>query len=223
MIAHADESTLAQQLQTKSDESKKQMPPNSLQVLEDSIAALRKSNIMQSALRAGDRLPDFRLPDAQNKTFDSSAALAQGPLVIVFYRGGWCPFCNLQLHAMQSILPELKKAGATLVAISPQSPDNTLSTVEKAKLEFTVLSDENAKIGKSMGLIYEVSGDLKKLYEVFGLNLSKINGSDQWELPLAATYVVSQDHIIRYAFIDADYRKRAEPAEILHQVQTLRH
>ena len=125
------------------------------------------------------------------------------------------PYCNLELRAFQRILPELTAAGATLVAISPEKPDDTLSTAEKNALSFEVLSDVGQKVGRAFGLVYIFSDELKRAYQEFGLNIPATNGAEEWALPISATYVIGRDGAIIYAYTDPDYRDRADPQEIL--------
>ena len=166
-------------------------------------------------------MPDFTLPDVNNKPVSSKDLLAKGPLVVIFYRGGWCPYCNLQLHDIQKHLKALKATGAELVAISPEKPDATAETVKKQKLQFYVLSDSNGTVGKKFGLMFKLNDDLKAVYKKFGINLTEANNNDKWELPLAATYIVKQDSKIAYSFVNADYTKRAETTELIDIVKSL--
>ena len=155
------------------------------------------------------------MTNAKGVLVDIKSLLNRGPVIVTFYRGGWCPYCNLELRAFQKILPEIKAAGASLVAISPEKPDDTLSTTEKNALDFEVLSDIGQKIGRAFGLVYTFSDELKWAYREFGLDIPGKNGADEWALPISATYVIGQDGKIMYAYSDADYRDRAEPAEVL--------
>ncbi|MCB1158583.1 MAG: AhpC/TSA family protein [Leptospiraceae bacterium] len=141
--------------------------------------------------------------------------LEQGPVVISFYRGGWCPYCNLELRALQQALPEIKKLGAQLVAISPESPDNSLTTKEKNELEFQVLWDQENIIGKEYGIVFEYPEYLVEAYRSFGLSIALRNGSSRHQLPIPATFVLDQDGIIRFVFAEEDYTLRVQIKEIL--------
>jgi peroxiredoxin len=172
--------------------------------------------IAKTALKVGERAPPIALPNAKGETVDVGALLEKGPVIIVFYRGGWCPYCNLELRAYQAMLADFIAAGVQLVAISPETPDNMLSTAEKNALTFEVLSDVGQKVGRAFGLVYEFSDELESAYQGFNLDIPALNGTpDEWALPVAATYVVDRDASIVYAYTDVDYRDRADPRDVL--------
>lgn len=211
--------TLATDLQEFKAQFRSQVPNEIQTVMGQATQDLATSGIVNQALKVGDFVPDFRLPDATGKTVHIKDILAQGPVVIAFYRGGWCPYCNLELKALQHVLPEIQAAGATLIAISPETPDNTLTTQEKNDLAFTVLSDADNQVARTFGLVFELPESLRPIYESFGIDLVAANGNNRFELPVPATYVVQPSGEIIYAFADADYTKRAEPSEILNVLQ----
>ena len=182
---------------------------------------LAASGIAQRALKAGDQAADFRLLDARGGCVRLKDLLAAGPVVLSFYRGGWCPYCNLELRELQKALPEITRLGAKLVAVSPQSPDESLSTAEKNELAFSVVSDVGSAIAKSFGIAYDLAEELRPVYARFGHALSEKNGDESWVLPIPATYVIDRDGTITLAFVDVDYRNRLEPAEILAALQSL--
>ncbi|WP_422931804.1 peroxiredoxin-like family protein [Singulisphaera sp. PoT] len=202
------------------EKSAKNAPPERIRVYEQGIEELRKAGIVEKALKVGDRAPEFELPDATGKEVKLSELLARGPVIITWYRGGWCPYCNIALRGFHKRLPEIRAAGANLVAISPETPDNSLSTAEKNHLDFDVLSDRGNKVARAFGIAYKLP---KVVADQFKgrLDLAKHNGDDSGELPLGVTYIVDGSGIIRYAFVDADYRKRAEPAEVLAALRRL--
>lgn len=182
---------------------------------------LAKSNIVENSLGVGDTLSNFILPNAVGEAIELRSLLEEGPLVISFYRGQWCPYCNLELRALQQALPEIKNLGANLVAISPQTPDNSLSTSEKNELTFEVLSDRGNKIAKEFGLVFTLPEQLRPLYKEFGIDIAFHNGDRSYELPIAATYIVDRNGIIIRAFIDVDYTKRLDPEEIVATLREL--
>jgi peroxiredoxin len=190
------------------------VPAERQAIMERHIAGLR-DGLAKSALKTGDRAPAVVLGNARGDTVDVGALLKNGPVIVSFYRGGWCPYCNLELRAFQQILPEIKAVGAALVAISPEKADDTLSTAEKNALSFEVLSDVGQKVGRAFGLVYDFSDELKSAYKEFGIDIPGKNGAEDWALPISATYVVDRDGTIIYAYTDADYRDRAEPADVL--------
>jgi peroxiredoxin len=190
------------------------VPAERQAIMERHIAGLR-DGLAKSALKTGDRAPAVVLGNARGDTVDVGALLKNGPVIVSFYRGGWCPYCNFELRAFQQILRQIEAAGATLVAISPEKPDDTLSTAEKNALSFEVLSDVGQKVGRAFGLVYDFSDELKSAYKEFGIDIPGKNGAEDWALPISATYVVDRDGTIIYAYTDADYRDRAEPADVL--------
>ncbi len=175
---------------------------------------LRSANV-------GDTVGNFSLRDATNRLVALHDLLAQGAVVINFYRGGWCPYCNLELRMLQRNIDKFNQLGAQLVAISPESPDNSLSTIEKHQLNFLVLSDVKSEVARQFGISYIVPEYLKKTFQKFGLDLSRYNDADQVELPIPATYVLDRDGVVRYAFASEDFTQRAEIADILQVLKTL--
>ena len=167
------------------------------------------------AKAVGDTAPDFELPDARGGTVTLARLLRDGPVVLVFYRGAWCPYCNLQLRAFQGSLGAIEAAGATLVAVSPQTPDNSLSFAEKEGLGFTVLSDLHNTVARDYGLVFRQADAPTATQQRLGIDLAKVNGDDSYELPTAATFVIDTGGVIRYRSISADYRWRVGPDEVL--------
>jgi peroxiredoxin len=174
-------------------------------------------------LAVGDRAPAFILPDALGRTVSLDDLLAEGPVVTVFYRGEWCPYCNLQLHALQAALPAIRELGASLVAISPQAPDHSLSLTEKHALAFPVLSDLDQEAIRSYRVQFTLDGDLEELLvNVFQNDPRDQNADHSRSLPVPAVFVIGQDSIVRASFVSADWRVRAEPADILTTLRALR-
>ena len=192
----------------------KRVPAERQAVMERHIDQLR-NGIAKTAFKAGDWAPPIVLANAKGSVVDIRSLLNRGPVIVTFYRGGWCPYCNFELRAYQQILPQIEAAGASLVAISPEKPDDTLSTAEKNELRFEVLSDVGQKVGRAFGLVYEFSDELKWAYREFGLNIPGKNGDDEWALPISATYVIAHDGKILFANTDPDYRDRVDPQDVL--------
>jgi peroxiredoxin len=166
-------------------------------------------------LAVGDHAPDFTLPDALGHPVALADLLDRGPVVLVFYRGEWCPFCNVQLHSLQAALPELRRLGASLVAVSPQSPDHSLSLREKHDLEFPVLSDVDQSVIRAYQVQFTLDGDLEDLQvNVFQNDPAVQNADGTRNLPVPATFVIDRDGRVSAAFVDADWRRRAEPVDI---------
>ena len=167
----------------------------------------------------GERAPGFVLPDALGREVSLADRLDAGPVVLQFYRGDWCPYCNLHLRALQAALPEIRKRGASLVAISPQSPDHSLSLTEKAALEFDVLSDVDQRVIRDYRLQFTLPADLQGVHlNVFDLDLRAQNADGSWNLPVPATFVISANGTIVSAGVEVDYRTRVEPSEILQSL-----
>jgi peroxiredoxin len=169
----------------------------------------------RKGLQVGDRAPDFELPDAFGRSVRLSDRLCQGPVILSFYRGGWCPYCNLELRAYQAILPQIRAAGVSLIAISPQTPDASLNTAEKNQLGFDVLSDVGSTVAQAYNIAFELPDTLKQLYSQFGHALPESNGTADWQLPIPATFVIDGAKQIHLAHIDVDYRNRLEPLQAL--------
>lgn len=195
--------------------------PERVAMMENATADLRATGIEKSALQVGDRAPDITLPDGLGRPVRLADLWRQGPLVVIFYRGGWCPYCNLELRAWQQHLPSLATHGARLVAVSPQSPDNSLSTAKKNQLAYSVLSDSSLQAAHGFGIAFQMPQPLIDLYTRAGNDLPGLNGNGQWVLPLPATYVIGRDGRIAYAHIEADYRDRAEPEDVLARLRVL--
>lgn len=182
--------------------------PDPKATLQKATENLARSGLADKALRDGAKVLDFTLPDAHGQPIRLSALVAKGPVVLTFYRGGWCPYCNLQLRSYQQALPEIHALGAELVAVSPQTPDKTLSTAEMDGLAFPVLSDAGNQVARKFGLVFRVPDEVYKAYRGFGIDLEASNGETTHELPMPGTYIIGQDWTIRFAFVNADYRVR---------------
>ena len=186
--------TLSEQLEEYRAGWIQRVPAERQAVMERHIAHLAKTDITKYAKQVGDQAPPIILPDAHGNVFDVATLLARGPVVVTFYRGGWCPFCNLELRAYQDVLPRIIAAGASLVAISPEKPDDSMSTAEKNALTYPVLSDVGQKVGKTFGLVYEFTDELRTVYDGFKLDIPEKNGTPgEWSLPLSATYVIGSN------------------------------
>ncbi len=216
------DNTMTLQQQIEDMQSKSPAPAAVKAVFAKGTQDVIQSGIAQHSIRHGDKAPDFTLPNVDGKTVQLSQLRTQGPVVLIFYRGNWCPYCNLALRSYQEILPEIQAIGATLVAVSPQTPDNSLSTSEQKNLSFPVLSDSSNSVARTYGLVFTVSSEVQALQQGMGLNLTKINESDTWELPIPGSYVIAQDGTIALAFVDPDHTHRLEPAAILTALAQLK-
>jgi len=173
-------------------------------------------------LREGDKAKDFTLNNALGTPVNLYDELAKGPVVLTFYRGGWCPFCNLQLRAYQHILPKIEELGGQLIAVSPQSPDNTLSQQEKEELSFHVLSDTNGLVAAKYNILYEVPSYIQDIFKNhFKLNLAEYNATNRWILPIPSTFMIDETGTVRSAYVNPDFMQRMEPEDILDQLRKL--
>ncbi|QQY83018.1 AhpC/TSA family protein [Tamlana sp. s12] len=190
----------------KADDTKKR-------IYKEGIESVNNSGITNTALQVGDQAPNFTLKNALGNPVSLNDYLKKGKVILTWYRGGWCPYCNLTLHELQEELPNFKANDATLIALTPELPDQSMTTAEKNKLEFEVLSDIGNNVAKEYGIVFKLTDEVAEIYnEAFDMN--GYNGDKSNELPLAATYIINQNGVIEYAFLDADYRNRAEPSEL---------
>ena len=192
-------------------------------IVTDDMDHARTSGVLDHALQVKDAAPDFTLPDAFGHEVSLKSLLAKGPVVISFYRGEWCPFCNLELRALEDELPKMKALGATLVAISPEKPEGGAAAIEKNKLTFTVLSDFENKVARQFGVVFKVGEKLQDLSKnVFKNDLAAKNGEDSYELPVPATFILDAHGIVRFAHVEVDYMTgRVEPEDVVTALETI--
>ena len=208
--------SLTQHLKDYADKSSLKIPKDKLELMLEAIKELEESQLAETSLNKGKHIPDIILPNATEKQISINEILKNGKKVIIaFYRGGWCPYCNLELKALQDVLSKIEAKNAVLVAITPEIQDNSLSTIEKNKLTFEVLTDKNNELAKKFNLVYQIPKELNDIYLSFGIDLEKSQNNTQRELPIAATYVIDTSGKIIYDFVKADYKKRADPKDIL--------
>ena len=213
--------SLTQDLANLAAQITAQMPDDVKAKMADAAKDLANSGMTDKVLTEGDSIPSFSLPNATGQSISIQDLLKSGPVVISFYRGGWCPYCNLELRALQEALPEIQARGANLVAISPQTPDNSLSTAEKHHLSFEVLSDVGNQVARQFGLVFTVPETLRPIYQSFGIDLPAYNGDENFELPIPATYIVDTTGKIVHAFVNVDYQKRQDPEGIITVLENL--
>ena len=212
---------LTEQLTDVRNKFRSNQPEEIKEVMAKATTDLINSKIAEQSLNVGDQVPYFTLPNAVGKNINIQSLLEKGAVVISFYRGGWCPYCNLELRALQKSLPEIEAQGATLVAISPETPDNSLSTREKNELSFEVLSDQGNQIAKQFGLVFTLPEELRPIYEEFGIDIPGYNGDKTFELPIPATYIVAPDGKITHGFVNPDYTQRLDPTEIITVIKSI--
>ncbi|MBS2534836.1 AhpC/TSA family protein [Catenulispora sp. NF23] len=202
--------------------SAERLPGEVVAVFDRSVADLLETGIPADAVKTGDRVEPFTLDDAAGRPVSLDQLLAAGPAVIVFYRGGWCPYCNVALRTYQrELLPELDAFGARLVAISPQTPDESLSTAEKAELAFTVLSDPGSRVAQSLGIAFRQPDEVLAAQQQLGLDLAAVNAEGSVYLPRPTVLIVGQDRTVRFVDIQPDYTARTEVADVLTALAAL--
>lgn len=182
---------------------------------------LRRANVGSNALQVGDAAPDFLLPDANGRLVSSEQLRKEGPLVISFYRGGWCPFCNAELQALQAFKSEFDKVGANVVVVSPETRDLPRQLKRQLGLDLLMLADVDHGVAMSFGILFRVPEETKAHYSAKGYDFAKRHGSTEWMLPVPATYIVDQDGKITSAFVEPDFTIRQEPSEIVEHVRNL--
>ena len=200
----------------------RQAKPDFMKGVDDIINKAKDFQEGKHAVKIGQKAPNFALPNPEGKSILLENLIAKGPVVVTFYRGDWCPYCNLQLRALQAKLNDIHALGATLVAISPQVPDGSLTKSEISKMEFIVLSDQDAKVASEYGVAWEVPDFLAEHMRVDrNLDLEKINNGNGNVLPIPATFILGRDGLIKWSYVNVDYRTRSEPYEIIEALKSL--
>lgn len=198
------------------------VPPSVIETMHRATAALIASGAAGRAKKAGDKAPLFTLKDPEGNPVSSADLLQRGPLVLSFYRGVWCPYCNMELQALEAARPDFAALGATLVAISPQTAPNSRKSVRQNGLGFPILSDAKGEVGAAFGLRFELPDYLVELYKSLKNDLPAFNDDPSWTLPMPARYVIGQDGTILYAEVNPDYTRRPEPADMLPVLRAAR-
>ena len=215
----ADTRSLREQFAERKELVAKYVPAEIQAIHARVIAELQQQRIAESALTAGAKAPAFELRDHNGKLVSSTELLTKGRLIICFFRGRWCPFCVGQLEAMNLLIPEIEEAGASFIAISPQTVQQSFFMADQHKLRFPLLSDVGNDVARQFGLVYRVPEFQQAVYRRAFINLPLANGDESWELPIPATYIVERDGTVLYASSNADYTERPEPDEILSAVK----
>jgi peroxiredoxin len=193
----------------------KYVPPETQASHARAVAQLKEKHFAANILPVGAKAPRFDLPDHDGRIVRSSDLVAKGKLVLCFIRGRWCPFCVGQMEAMNLVLPQIEQAGATLVAVSPQTVKQAFFMHDQHKLRFPLLSDADNQVARKFGLTYRVPDAQEAVYRKAFVNLPFTNGDDSWELPIPATYIVDREGTIRYASANEDYTERPEPDDLV--------
>ncbi|WP_214484362.1 peroxiredoxin-like family protein [Bacillus sp. SM2101] len=212
--------TLQASLDTITQQSKTTMPMNAFTVLENSIASLQQTGIA-NGLAVGDKARDFTLTNANGNQVNLYEELTKGPIILTFYRGSWCPYCNRQLRAYEEILPDIKNIGGSLIAISPQTPDNSLTIKEKNDLSYEVVSDLKGLTAAKYNVLFDVPPEVKEVYDKFGLDISEYNGGGNWLIPVPSTFMIDETSRIRFSYVNPNYMQRLEPEDLLTALRNL--
>ena len=190
-------------------------PPKVTLVRQRAVEGLAASGLAERAMHAGEQAPAFQLRDGYGGAFSSREALRRGPIVLVFYRGNWCPYCNIDLRAIEAASHDIRSLGASLVVVSQQTPDNSLETQRRNGLSFASLVDAGGKVAHAFGLRWKFSDELRAVEEASGMDLAAFNGDPSWTLTMPARYVVAPGGMIEYADISVDYTQRGDPSELI--------
>jgi len=196
----------------------KYVPAAALDVHARTVAALNAQGLAAKSLAVGARAPEFSLPDQNGKIVSSAELLLGGRLVVCFFRGRWDPFCCGQMEAMNRVLPAIEEAGASLVAISPQTIKQSFFMADQHRLGFPLLSDAGNQVARQFGLVYRVPSEQESIYRRAFINLPLANGDESWELPIPAAYVAERDGTVLFAYANEDYSERPEPGEIVERL-----
>ncbi|MCR9249402.1 MAG: AhpC/TSA family protein [bacterium] len=198
------------------------MPANYVDIMHDSTRKLEASGIGDRILKVGDQAPSFELKNQNGELVSSQTLLENGPLVITFYRGVWCPYCNTDLGYLKRFEEQMKELGATMLSISPQLSFHNQQIIQQQRLGFDLLSDNGNNVAAEFGLRWEMVDPLKSLYnDVFGINLQTYNGEDSWTLPVPARFIIGTDGLIKYAEYSVDYTKRPNPDVLVEELEKL--
>jgi len=212
--------SLKAQIDAYNVQKEAKLPADVLALMDTTNEELIAQHIKDNALQIGAKVENFSLVNHNGESIELNDLLNKGPVIVSFYRGSWCPYCNLELKALNDYLAQFKTQSAQLIAISPQLPDETLSTKQKNELDFDVLSDVCNKVAEQFGLLFTLDERIQALYTQFGIDFEHYYGDKSFKLPLPATYVINQEGVITYAFLNEDYTLRAEPIDIMAALES---
>lgn len=198
----------------------KNVPESVRETMLEETKKLIAKNLRDKALKVGDQIDSFTMLNASSSPFNLDEALRKNKYIVLsFFRGQWCPYCNMELRKLQKIVNELKILHAELITLSPQTRDNSLSLKEKESLNFEILSDKNNALARKFGIVFTLPDELKTIYETFGIDILQSNKNGTFDLPLPATFIINDNHEVIYAFVDEDYTNRCEPQEIVQVIK----
>ncbi len=212
---------LEQRLNQRRAELREALAPEDRDVLLAAIDRLRMLQVVEHGLEVGDALPEFALPDTNGAIIASEALLARGPLAVVFVRGPWCPYCSLALEALEAVRPSIERLGGSLAVVSPVGTEELCRAASERGLQLRLLSDPLAAYARICGVQFEMTPDHAELYRRLGWDVARVNAGSGWELPVPASYVAGSDGVIRFAYADPDWSRRAEPDDLVAAVERL--
>jgi peroxiredoxin len=210
--------SLAKQIENLNNELSKQVPQEVLEIFEKSIADLKTQNIENGSIKVGAIVAPFSLLNTKNQLIHSKDILSKGKIILAFFRGSWCPYCNLELRELQNNIAKIAGKNTTLLAVSPQSPDHSMALTDKHELTFEVLTDKNNALAKQLGISFKLQEFALPIYQAIGINLEEFNLNNENALPIPAVFVIDTDGSVIYKFIDTDYRNRLDIDELIQSL-----
>ena len=214
--------TFQEKLAAKKKSVEGNLSPSFVKIMHRATKELQRSGIEKRVIKVGEHMPSFELEDQNGVVQSSVNALKEGPLVITFYRGFWCPYCNIDLANLNHYVPKFEELGAKMFTISPEKSEYSRKIIAMQRLNFDILWDESNQLAEQVGLKFNLPKDLKELYrDKFSINLKLYHGDDQWALPMPARFLIDQEGVIRYAECSADYTKRPDPDDLLKVLEDM--
>ena len=210
--------SLKKEIDTYKAAMKDKVPAEVRDIMARCTADLIAAGVGKHALKAGDIMPDFELPNQRGEMKRLYDYLAVSPVVLNIYRGGWCPYCNMEMKALHDVLPQIQASGARLVGMAPETPGKAATTAERNELAIDILSDSGNRVAEMLGLVFELPEALRPIYQKFGIDLPAYNGDNSFKLPVPATYIIRKDGVIVHDFVNVDYTQRLEPSEIIEKL-----
>lgn len=208
--------TLAKNIEQLNQDLVSQLPQEILEAFGRSIEDLKTKNMEKNSIQIGERIPAFSLPNALGKMINSDEVLKNNKMILAFYRGSWCPYCNLELKFLQENLSRIKEKNAVLIAVSPQSPDHSLTMIEKNNLEFEVLTDINNDFAKKLGITFQLQDFVLPYYQSLGIHFADFNANNENTLPVPAVFVIDENRKVLYKFLDVNYMSRVDVEDLIH-------
>lgn len=212
--------TLEEQLKQVRDTTLTRMPQSIVQVFKDSIRGIRDDKLKEQALQVGDQIPEISLKSIEGNPVGLIDLFQSEFLILNFYRGGWCPYCNMELREYERLKMDFMELGVSIAAVSAETPELATQTIDKNSISYPILTDDDAKLMKAIGIVFKLDEASKREYVNFGMDFSEIHGNENYELPVPAVYVINRDMEIVFVHFEEDYMTRMEPTEVLNFIKT---